>query len=213
MTPKSISLIIISLPWSPNRISKPTSHKTKFIKYWPEPGPFLMFVLQEAETARSCFALGLNLLFWPCRHLFSYQGHRVSRWQRRGLNLGCLTANVLLFPPSQAPGNQECEQSFACSCVRASDKKKTNGVPERGIKDHSPPSSCSTPDCKAKQSSSQFDTNSKELCFPVSLVDNPFTEPWPLFTWSAWPQVTIETWRTRNSLSKYAYSTVLQLAT
>lgn len=54
---------------------------------------------------------------------------------------------------------------------------KTNGAPERGIKDRSPSSSCTTPDCKAKQSFSQFDTNSKELCFPVSLVDNPFTQP------------------------------------
>ena len=100
------------------------------------------------------------------------------------------------------------EQSFLCNCVRESDEKikEKTRAPEEDMKGCSPSTSCTTPDCGAKQSFSQFDTNSKKLCFPVSLVENPFTQPWPLFTGATWSLGAIETWRTRNPLYKYASS-------
>lgn len=94
-SPKFVSPFITYLPWSHNRISKPTHLKTKLIKFWPKPGSLLVF---SVLLLTSIYSSG---------HLFSSQGHRVSKWQRWDWNLGCLTPNVPLFASSQAPGHQE----------------------------------------------------------------------------------------------------------
>lgn len=98
MTPKSTSQIKTHLSWSPNMISKLIHPKIKTHQ-----------ILDETclYSTVSSSALDLSLLFCPCHRLFSYQGQRVRKWKKWDLNLGCLTPNVLLFPPSQGPDNQE----------------------------------------------------------------------------------------------------------
>lgn len=147
--------------------------------------------------------LPLTSDFWPCHHLCSFQGDRVSKWKIQDVIQAVWLQMSLLFPLSQDLVTKKWKQKFACNPIKEFDKKRTRGGLRGGWKAVLP-SPHTTP--------SRFDTISKEVCFLGLLADNPFTQPWPCCTRSAGPQATMESWRARASPSTHAHSTAPQPA-
>lgn len=106
MTPKSICAILFF--WKTQWISEPTHPKENSSNctwtWFPSSVSYFTTDLNLPFIV-SCFAL--SLLFQPFLHVFSYQDHRVRKWQIQNLNWGWSTLNVLLIPSSHTPGNQE----------------------------------------------------------------------------------------------------------
>lgn len=110
---KLMSLIILHLPWGPNRISKTNSSQTKFIMFWPKPGSLLVLTVFHLTSIYSSDHIPVS----------SKVVELVSGKDGNGIFRLCDSKCLALCNVPSPLAIKKCEQSFLCNCVRESDEK------------------------------------------------------------------------------------------